>query len=63
MKIQINDEANEVIFEVNDEMFDKGYVKMIVTNANDKQDSFGFWITREQLKSIALLFTLPEQRI
>lgn len=51
MKIQINDEANEVLFEV------KEYVKMIVTNANDQQDSFTFWITKEQLKSIALLFT------
>lgn len=57
MKIQINDEENEVIFEVNDEMYDKEYVKMIVTNANDQQDSFTFWITKEQLKSIALLFT------
>ena len=57
MKIQINDEANEVLFEVSDEMFDKEYVKMIVTNANDQQDSFTFWITKEQLKSIALLFT------
>ena len=57
MKIQINDEANEVIFEVNDEMHYKEYVKMIVTNANDQQDSFTFWITKEQLKSIALLFT------
>lgn len=63
MKIQINDEANEVIFEVNDEMHDKDYVKMIVTNANDKQDSFEFWITKEQLKSIALLFTFARERV
>jgi len=63
MKIQINDEANEIIFEVNDEIHDKHYVKMIVTNMNDHTDSFEFWITKEQLKSIALLFTFAKERV